>query len=174
MSDSRQVLAAFLSTCLAVACGGGSGSPSAPAAPAPTAAPTPTPEPAGVVRLAGATLAPGSTVPVSPMFSGGQQAQQLAFTAAVTLKRDLSGGLVRAWVRTDALRCMGGGLAHLDFQAGVERVLKPASMSNPGSGAPVCALPYSTSQVEIEVVDASGQQLLTQSFPSAYAFVAAP
>lgn len=174
MRDSRRWLAVWLFTAVVAAGCGGSGSPSAPATPAPTPAPTPTPEPAGVVRLVDATLPPGSTVAVSPMFGSGQQAPQLSFTAAVTLKRSLSGGLVRAWVRTDAQRCMGGGFAHLEFQAGVERVLTPASMSHPGTGSPICALPYATSQVEIEVLDADGQPVLAQRFPSAYSFVAAP
>jgi hypothetical protein len=70
---------------------------------------------------------------------------------------------------------MGGGLAHLDFEAGVEQQLEPGSMSNPGSGQPLCALPYSTTHVEVEIFDGtSNRQLLSQQFPRAYQFVAAP
>ena len=167
-----QVLAALLAVSSIVGCGGSSGNPGTPSTPAP--APTPTPEPAGVVSFLGGTLPAGSTVAVSPMFAAGQQAPQLWFRAAVTLRRDLSGALVRAWVRTEALRCMGGGQARVDFQAGVERTVQPASMSHPGSGSPNCALPYATTHVEFEVVDTTGQQVLTQSFPAPYSFVAAP
>jgi hypothetical protein len=108
------------------------------------------------------------------MFATGQQAPTLWFRGAVTLRRDLDGALVRAWVRTEAQRCLGGGQAGVAFQAGVEREVQPASMSHPGTGSPLCALPFTTTHVEIEVVDRTGQQVLTQSFPASYGFVAAP
>lgn len=173
MRIAPRVLAALLVVSAVVSCGGSSGSPGTPSTPAPT--PTPTPEPAGVVRFLGSTLPAGSTVAVSPMFATGQQAPQLGFRGAITLKRDLAGALVRAWVRTDALRCMGGGLARVDFQAGVERTVEPASMSHPGSGSPTCTLPYTTTHVEFEVFDGATQQpVLEQRFPAVYNFVAAP
>jgi len=106
------------------------------------------------------------------MFVIGQQAQQLSFTAGIMLRTSQTGTLVRAWVRTDAVRCMGGGQARVDFQAGNERGVAPASMSNPGSGDPLCALPYTTTHVEFEVVDSTGQQILTTRFPAVYNFVA--
>jgi hypothetical protein len=137
--------------------------------PEPTPTPTPTPPATGIVRFVSATLAPGSTVAVSPMNAGGQQAQQLSFTAAIRLDRAVAGTLVRAWVRTNEKRCMGGGRAGVDFSAGVEREVSPASMS--GGGA--CTLPYPTTLVEFEVIDATGVQILTQSFPVSYSFVAA-
>lgn len=169
------VLASLLALGAMLACGGGSGSPSAPSTPAPTPAPTPTPEPAGVVRLVSASLPAGSTVSVSPMFTLGQQAQALWFAGAITLKKDLAGALVRTWVRTASTRCMGGGEAGVDFQAGVERGVAPLSMSHPGYGSPLCALPYATTEVEFEVVDVTTQQqVLSQRFPMAYSFVAAP
>jgi len=140
---------------------------------APTSVPTPTPSPPGSIRFIDATIPAGSTVEVSPLLAVGQQAPQLSFRAAITLNRSVPGTLVRAWVRTDALRCMGGGLASVDFQAGVERAVQPASMSNSGSGLPMCPLPYATTHVEFEVIDSgTGQPLLSQSFPAAYNFVA--
>ena len=154
-------------------CGGNGGGPSAPSAPSPS--PTPTPEPSGIVRFLGGSLPAGSTVAVKPMFAIGQQAPQLHFSAAITLRTDLSEGLVRAWVRTDEMRCMGGGQARVAFQAGVERSVEPASMSHPGSGSPMCTLPYTTTQVEFELIDvATQQQILEQRFPAVYYFVAAP
>ena len=173
MRDLARWLAALFAVLALVRCGGSSGGPSAPPTPAPTPAPTPTPV-AGTVRLLGASLAAGSTVAVSPMFSAGQQAPDLWFSGAITLDRDVPGALVRAWVRTDAMRCMGGGQAGVDFQAHVERSVAPASMSHPGSGSPMCSLPYTTTQVELEVFDVGTQQtILTQRFPAVYNFVAA-
>ncbi len=151
------------------ACGGGSGSPQSATTPVPAPAPTPTPEPAGTVRLVSASLPAGATVRVGPMFATGQQAPSLSFAGAIALKADLKGALVRAWVRTEAQRCMGGGQAGVDFQAGVERPVAPASMSSPTA---VCALPYATTQVEIEVVDAAQNVVVAQRFPAAYSFVA--
>jgi len=173
MRNVLRVLAALWAASAIPSCGGSSGSPGGPSTPAPTSAPTP--EAAGVVRFLGGTLPAGSTVAVSPMFAAGQQAPQLWFRGAITLKRDLAGALVRAWVRTDALRCMGGGQARLDFQAGVERGVEPLSMSHPGSGSPICALPYTTTHVEFEVFDVATQQpVLEQRFPAVYNLVAAP
>jgi hypothetical protein len=62
----------------------------------------------------------------------------------------------------------------VDFQAAVERGVEPLGMNHPGSGAPMWALPYTTTDVEFEVVDEAGQQVLTQRFPAVYNFVAAP
>ena len=160
------VLLAVLAAC------GGSSSPQAATTPVPTPAPTPTPEPAGTIRLVSASLPSGATVKVAPMFVIGQQAPTLFFTGAIALKADLRGALVRAWVRTDAQRCMGGGQAGVDFQAGVERGVGPASMSHPGSGMALCALPYATTQIEIEVVDTAQNVVVAQRFPAAYSFVA--
>ena len=123
------------------------------------------------IRFLGGTLPAGSTVPVSPLFGVGQQAPLLAFTAAITIDRDLSNGLVRAWVSTPALRCMGGGLARVAFQAGRELVVTTASMSNPGPpGQAICPLPYDTSLVEIEVLDGA-TPVIQQAFPVVYHFV---
>jgi hypothetical protein len=167
----RRATTVLLLAGLAACGGGGSGGPQAASTPVPT--PTPTPEPAGVVRLVDLSLPAGSTVKVAPMFVIGQQAQQLWFTAAITMKADLKGALVRAWVRTDAQRCMGGGQAGVDFQAGVERGVAPASMSHPGSGSAMCALPFTTTHVEFEVFDIATQRtVLATSFPAAYTFVA--
>lgn len=154
------------------ACGGGSGSPQSATTPVPTPAATPTPLPAGTVRLVSASLPAAATVKVGPMFATGQQAPSLFFTGAIVLRADLKGALVRAWVRTEAQRCMGGGQAGVDFQAGVERTVSPASMSHPGPGMPLCLLPFATTQVEIEVVDAAQGVVVAQRFPAAYSFVA--
>jgi len=139
--------------------------PSVPPAPSPPSVPSP-----GIRFLSG-TLAAGSTVPVSPLFTDGQQAS-LAFTAAITLDRDLSNALVRAWVSTSARRCMGGGLAGVAFQAGRERTVTPATLSNPGSsgGQAACPLPYDTSFVEFEVLDGTNV-VIQQQFPIVYHFV---
>ena len=152
-------------------CGSGASNPQAPSTPAPT--PTPTPEPAGTVRFVGATLPAGSTVAVAPMFVVGQQAPQLSFTAAIAMRARLDGAVVRAWVRTDTQRCMGGGQARVDFEAGVERGVAPLGMSHPGSGMALCALPYTTTHVEFDVFDTGTQQsVLEVRFPAVYHFVA--
>jgi hypothetical protein len=105
------------------------------------------------------------------MFEIGQQAPQLRFTGAIRMRAALAGALVRAHVRTEAGRCMGGGQARVDFEAGVERDVAPQSMSHPGHGAPMCTLPYTTTQVEIEVVDPStGRQVVAAVFPAVYHF----
>jgi hypothetical protein len=97
----------------------------------------------------------------------------LSFAGAVTMRSSLAGALVRAWVRTDAQRCMGGGQVNVDFQAGIERGVEPASMSHPGSGMALCTLPYTTTQVELEVVDANTQRpVLEVRVPVVYHFVA--
>jgi len=169
----RPYLLAHLLTLVAVlssGCGGRSGEP-------PTAPATPAPM---IVRdnlkaqLFSATLPSGSTVQVAPMFATGQQAQELRFQVRLSLNRDMSAALVRAWVRTDAGRCMGGG-AIVSFQSGVEREVQPASMSNPGTVGPVCALPYTTTQVEFEVLDLAIEERfgVPLSFPAVYHFVAA-
>jgi hypothetical protein len=155
---------------LALACGGSSGSPGTPSTPAPAPAPTPTPAPIGQVAFLGASLPADSTVPVDPMNETGQQAQQLWFEAVITMDQDLPGALVRAWVRTEEERCMGGGRAGVDFQGGVAREVRPASMSSGGH----CALPYTTTQLEFEVIAAGGESVLQQRFPMSYHFVAAP
>ena len=110
-----------------------------------------------------------STVPVEPMNATGQQAQQLWFEAVITMDEDLPGALVRAWVRTEEERCMGGGRAGVNFQGGVAQEVTPASMSGGGQ----CALPYTTTQLEFEVI-AGGESVLQQRFPMTYHFVAAP
>ena len=159
---------------LLAGCGGGNTPTRPPPTPEPAPLPSPTPEP-GSIRLLSESLAVGSVVEVAPMFGTGQQAPQLRFRVAVRVERALSGTLVRAWVRNAGGRCMGGGLARVDFEAGVEQELEPGSMSNPGSGQPLCALPYSTTHVEVEVFDGtSSRQLLSQQFARGYQFVAAP
>ena len=152
-------------------CGGSSATPQGPSTPPPT--PTPTPPPAGTARLVGATLPAGSTVKVGVLGVIGQQAPQLSFTGAIMLRSNLSGALVRAWVRTEAQRCMGGGQAFVDFQAGIERGVAPASMSHPGAGMALCNLPYTTTHVEFEVFDITTQQpVLEVRIPAVYNFVA--
>jgi hypothetical protein len=138
--------------------------------------PTPTPDPppsasSGSGRFLGGSLPEGSMVAVSPMFTNGQQAPQLSFSAAITLARSLSGALVRAWVRTPEMRCMGGGRTGVNFQADREQVVAPASMSNPGGDQPVCVLPYTTTHVEFEVLDGTGTPVWQQQFPAVYRFV---
>ena len=108
------------------------------------------------------------------MFALGQQAPQLSFTAGIMMRESLTGGLVRAWVSTETQRCMGGGQARVDFQAGVERGVAPASMSHPGQGMAICTLPYTTTQVEFEVIGSDADHpLLVQRFPAVYHFVLA-
>ena len=143
-------------------CGGGYGSPSG------TPTPTPSPTPAGTIRFLGGTLPPGSTVTVGPMAGTGHQAQALSLRAGITMLASVPSATVQAYVRTDARRCMGGGISFQDLAAGVERVVTPGNMNNP---TPPCALPYTTTQVEIEVLDASGRLVLTDRFPAVYNFV---
>ena len=145
-------------------------SPQCPTTPPSTPAPAPTP--AGVIELGSSSLRSGSTVTVMPMFVIGQQAPQLAFSAWITMRESLTGGLVRAWVRTETQRCMGGGQARVDFEAGVVRGVAPASMSHPGQGMPTCTLPYTTTQIEFEVIGTDANHpLVVQRFPAVYHFV---
>jgi hypothetical protein len=147
-------------------------SPQGPTTPPLTPTPTPAPTPAGTIRLVGSSLPAGTTVKVMPMFVLGQQVPQLSFTAGIMLREALTGGLVRAWVRTETQRCMGGGQARVDFQAGEERGVAPASMSHPGQGMAICTLPYTTTQVEFEVIGTDADRpLLVQRFPAVYHFV---
>jgi len=172
MSSSAPCRTAVVALLVALtSCGEGLG-PHGPTTPPPTATPTPAPGPAGTIRLIGSSLPDGSTVKVMPMFVIGQQAPQLSFTAGITMRESLTEGLVRAWVRTETQRCMGGGQAGVDFQAGVERGVAPASMSHPGQGMALCALPYTTTQVEFEVIGSDADHpLLVQRFPAVYHFV---
>jgi hypothetical protein len=166
--SSRAALAVIL---VALAsCDGSSSNPQAPTTPPPT--PTPAPTPAGTIRLVGSSLPDGSTVKVTPMFVLGQQAPQLSFTAGIMMLEGVTDGLVRAWVRTESQRCMGGGQARVSFQAGVERGVAPASVSHPGQGMAICTLPYTTTQVEFEVIGSDADHpLLVQRFPAVYHFV---
>ena len=85
------------------------------------------------------------TVQVAPLGIG-QQATQLSFTAAITLDRDLPSAQVQAFVRTPALRCMGGGAAGVAFQKGREQAVTPGSMSNGGIPAASSAQPCARSR----------------------------
>ena len=154
-------------------CGGSYGDgPAASSTPAPAPAPTPTSAPIGTIEFLGTSVPEGSTVEVAPMFEAdGQQAQQLRFNARITLDEDMSGALVRAWVRTEAERCMGGGRAGVEFRGGVPEEVTPASMS---STAGNCRLPYTTTHLEFEVIDPGGESVLQQQFPMTYDFVAEP
>jgi hypothetical protein len=80
---------------------------------------------------------------------------------------------VRAFVRNETMRCLGGGAANIDFVADEEQVVTPAGMSNDGNGQPVCPLPFTTTLVEVELIgnDANNPLLLKQ-FPATYYFVA--
>ncbi len=126
----------------------------------------------GTARFLGATLPSGSTVTVAPLQTNGQQVSALSFSAAITLVDSLTNATVRAWVRTPTTRCLGGGRARVNFEAGREQVVTPASMSNPGGVQPVCALPYITTHVEFEVLDSAGTVVLQQQFRADYLFVA--
>jgi hypothetical protein len=66
-------------------------------------------------------------------------------------------------------------MARVPFQAGREQIVSPASMSNPGpgSGQPLCTLPYTTTLVEIEVLDGE-TTVLQRQFPVVYQFVRTP
>ena len=167
-SVPRRALTALLLVALA-SCDS-STSPQGPTATPPT--PTTVPPPAGTIRLVGSSLPTGTTVRVMPMFVLGQQAPQLSFTAGIVMRETLSGTLVRAWVRTETQRCMGGGQARVDFQAGQERGVAPASMSHPGQGMAICTLPYTTTEVEFEVIGTDADHpILVQRFPAVYHFV---
>jgi hypothetical protein len=102
------------------------------------------------------------------MAGTGQQSQALRFQAGITMLASVPSATVQAYVRTDAQRCMGGGISFQDLAAGVERVVTPGNMSNP---TPPCTLPYGTTHVEVEVLDATGRQILTDRFPAVYSFV---
>jgi len=172
MRTLTRALAGVVVLALVGSCGGGT-APSTPATPAPT--PAPTPEPAGTIRLLDSSLPAGSTVTVYPMHQFGQQAPDLRFWAAISLREELNGGLVQAFVRTDDDRCMGGGQAHIDFPPGEEILAAPLSMSHQANPLPPCTLPYTTTHVEFIVVSPGDPEpLLEVRFPAEYDFVAAP
>ena len=72
----------------------------------------------------------------------------------------MSEALVRAWVRTEAERCMGGGQAGVEFRGGVAEDVRPTSMS---STAGNCRLPYTTTHVEFEVIAERGRISISES-----------
>ena len=170
----RTVTAAVLAAGLA-ACGGG-GSPSAPTgslppAATPMATPTPTP-PVGQVALLGASLPFGQSVPTVPLGTAGQAAPTLTFSIAVRTFESQTGLLVRVWVRTDSVRCMGTGIARVDFVAGEQRDFKTLNVSFQAGNDPApCRLPYTTTSVEITLTNSAGQDILSQRFPGSYNFL---
>jgi predicted small lipoprotein YifL len=145
-----------------------------PTAPAPTPTATTQAGVSGTARLIAATLPAGSTVPVMRMHDFGQQAPSLRFQGGITLSHDVPATIVQAWVRTASARCLGGGGTY-SFTAGVERVVEPFSVSNTGHDPPVCALPFTTTQVEFVVLEpGTGRVLFSQSLPATYHFLAGP
>lgn len=162
----------FLLLVLAGATGCGGGSPQSPSAPAPAVTPTPTPTatpPVGAVALLGASLPSGSTVPTQTL-GAGHSAPTLTFRYSVRMDQAATGLLLQVWVRTDATRCMGTGLANQTFQPGETKVIESLNVSfAQGSDPPPCTLPYTTNAVEITVAS-NGVVILSDRFPMTYNF----
>jgi hypothetical protein len=160
---STTTVALFFCLLAAFGCGNGNDAPS-----------TPTPAgPTGTIRLLGATVPDGSTLTVAPMSDSGQQVPALSFRVAMTVSVNVSPALVRAFVRNETMRCLGGGAANLVFGADEEQVVESAGMSNDGSGQPVCPLPFTTTFVEVELIGNDfNNPLLLKQFPAIYHFVA--
>ena len=156
----------------AVGCGDGNDAPSTPT-PTTTTTTTAPAGPTGTIRLLSATVPDGSTLTVAPLGMSGQRVPALSFRVAITVSADVSPALVRAFVRNDTMRCLGGGAANLVFVADEEQVVTPAGMSNDGSGQPVCPLPFTTTLVEVELSgNDANNPLLLEQFPATYHFVA--
>jgi len=163
-----RVIVVFLATGVLASCGGGSGSPSTPSSPAPT--PTPTPS-VGTVRLISMSVPPGSTLVAQPMGLG-QQVPELWGSVGITLTRDALGGRMQFLLTTPEKWCLGTGVATVDFHANVELLLTTFNMSKAQTDPTgICALPYTTTSVEVHVYDSVGQELLVSRFPTTYNFV---
>jgi hypothetical protein len=147
-------------------CGGGSG-PSATSVPVSTPLPTPTPT-VGSVALIESSLPFGSTVATASLPSG-HSAPTLTFRYAVRMNDVQTGMLAQIWVRTATQRCMGTGAASLSFVAGEQKIFNSANVSYSGSVTSMCALPYTTTAVEITVAK-DGTVLLSQEFPGVFNF----
>jgi hypothetical protein len=128
--------------------------------------------PIGEVELLSASVPFGETIPTVRLGTQGQAAPSLTFTLAVRTFEDQTGILAQVWVRTEAVRCMGAGIANLTFAAGERRVFDSFNVSfQQGSDPAPCQLPYTTSSVEI-TLSRQGQVLVSQRFPGAYSFLA--
>jgi len=159
--------APILASCT-LACGGSS-SPTTPQ-PTPTPAPTATPS-VGTVRLIAMSMAPGSTLVAQPMGLG-QQVPELWGSVGITLTRDVPGGRIQFLLTNSSNWCLGTGVAFVDFYANVERLLTTFNVSKAQTDPTgICALPYTTTAVEVRVYDSVGQELLVERFPATYNFV---
>ena len=128
--------------------------------------------PVGQVALLGASLPFGQSVPTVPLGTAGQAAPTLTFSIAVRTFENHTGLLVRVWVRTDSVRCMGTGIARVDFVAGERRDFNTFNVSFQAGNDPApCRLPYTTTSVEITLTDPAGQEILSDRFPGTYTFL---
>jgi hypothetical protein len=135
--------------------------------------PTPQPSPTSTVRLVSLSVPTGSTLVARPLGTTGQQVPELWATVGVTMSSNVDQGGFQVFLRTPLARCLGVGRFFLNFTANKETVIETANVSNSGTGPPApCSLPYSTSEVEVLVFDATGGQLLSAQFPASYGFVA--
>lgn len=152
------------------ACGGGS--PTA-TAPQQSSGPTPTPTPSlGTVRLIGMSVPAGSTLIAQPMGLG-QQVPELWGSLGITMVRDVPGGRIQFLLATPQRWCLGTGVAVVDFHANVETLLTTFNVSKAQTDPTgICALPYSTTTIEVHVYDSAGQELLVDRFPAPYNFIA--
>jgi hypothetical protein len=85
--------------------------------------------PIGEVELLSASVPFGEAIPTVRLGSEGQAAPSLTFTFAVRTFESQTGILAQVWVRTDAVRCMGTGIANLEFAAGERRELETLNVS---------------------------------------------
>ncbi len=145
--------------------------PSSSAAPAPTPLSTPRSGPLGEVALLGSSIPFGQSVPTVRLGTAGQAAPSLTFTISVRIFSAETGVLARVWVRNDTVRCMGTGIANLNFAAGEQKVLNTFNVSFQNGNDPApCRLPYTTSLVEITLNPQTGPEF-SQIFPGSFTFL---
>ena len=107
------------------------------------------------------------------MHTRGQQVPELWGTVAVTLTRDVQNASVELLLTTPTAWCLGTSRGFLDLRGNVELTTTTLNVSKAETDPTgICPLPYTTTAVAIIVSDASGQRLVTESFPITYHFVA--
>lgn len=117
------------------------------------------------------SVPPGSTLVARPMGLG-QQVPELWGSVGITLTRDVSQGRMQLLLTTPEKWCLGTGAVALEFRANVELLLTTFNVSKAQTDPTgVCALPYTTTAVEVHVFDSAGQELVVERFPATYNFV---
>jgi hypothetical protein len=129
------------------------------------------------VRLVSMSVPPGSTLVAQPMGEGrGQQVPELRATVGITSDQAILGAPIEVFMATSQAHCLGAA-AGSDLLAGSEAIVTTARMSDsPKYGdPPACPLPYTTTEVQVFVLDVTRtphRTLVSARFPATYHFVA--